>query len=137
VSRYCEEPIAVPIHTCYYNVLTGHEMARKPTQIVQLKLRIQEKLRREVEQRAKKSGRSLNGELVALIEEAITLLPLYDQIKKNDDLLSRAHDRIQALSQALEKIPDWLKAEAARDMVARLEELRRAEREAREEDKSK
>jgi hypothetical protein len=46
-------------------------VTRKPTQIVQIKLRLQERLRREVEKLAKKSGRSLNGELVALIELAL------------------------------------------------------------------
>ena len=43
-------------------------MARKPTQLVQLKIRIQEQLRREVEKRAKKSGRTLTGEIAALLE---------------------------------------------------------------------
>ena len=42
--------------------------ARKSTDIVQVKLRLPERLRREILLMAKKSGRSLNGELVRLIE---------------------------------------------------------------------
>jgi Arc-like DNA binding domain len=65
-------------------------MARKPTQIVQLKLRIQEKLRREVEQRAKKSRRSLNSELVAMLETAI-------RIKDFDGFFAALEDTHKAL----------------------------------------
>jgi hypothetical protein len=46
-------------------------MARKTTDIVQVKLRVPEWLRREVLQAADKSGRSLNGELVHLIQEGL------------------------------------------------------------------
>jgi hypothetical protein len=46
-------------------------MAREPTDTAQLKLRIPERLRRQVEQTAKTSGRSLNGELIHLIEEGL------------------------------------------------------------------
>jgi hypothetical protein len=46
-------------------------MAREPTDIVQVALRIREQLRLEVEQAAQKSGRSLNGELIRLIEQGL------------------------------------------------------------------
>ena len=45
--------------------------ARKTTDLVQVKLRIPEWLRRQVLAEAKKSGRSLNGELAHLIEEGL------------------------------------------------------------------
>lgn len=38
--------------------------ARKSTDVVQLKLRFQEQLRRVLEREARKTGRSLNGEIV-------------------------------------------------------------------------
>jgi hypothetical protein len=43
-------------------------MARKPTDIVQYKLRIRESLRRRIEQAAKKSGVSANQEMVGRLE---------------------------------------------------------------------
>jgi hypothetical protein len=46
-------------------------MTRKTTDIVQVKLRVPEWLRREVLRAADKSGRSLNGELVHLIQEGL------------------------------------------------------------------
>jgi hypothetical protein len=56
-------------------------MARKITDIVQVKLRIPEWLRREVLLAAKKSGRSLNGELSHLIEEGLAK-PEYESLIK-------------------------------------------------------
>jgi hypothetical protein len=45
---------------------------RKSTDIVQLKLRLPESLRRNIERNARKSGRSLNGELVHQLQKAYT-----------------------------------------------------------------
>jgi DNA-binding FrmR family transcriptional regulator len=45
--------------------------ARKPTDIVNLKLRFREELRRRLDKEAKKSGRSLNGEIVARLERSL------------------------------------------------------------------
>jgi hypothetical protein len=73
VSIFSVEPIAVPIHSCYQGASPGYAMARKPTQIVQLKLRIRERQRAAIERRAKKSGRSLNGEIEAMLELALVV----------------------------------------------------------------
>jgi hypothetical protein len=43
---------------------------RKSTDIVQLKLRLPESLRRNIERNARKSGRSLNGEMVHQLQKA-------------------------------------------------------------------
>src|SRR5262249_27221651 len=51
-----------------YSQVTG--MPRKPTDIVQLKLRIPESLRQSVEKKAKEAGRTINGQLVKMIEAA-------------------------------------------------------------------
>jgi hypothetical protein len=56
-------------------------MARKSTQIVQLKLRIPEYIRKLVAERAKKSGRSLNGELAFMLGEA-TAKQSFDEVIK-------------------------------------------------------
>jgi hypothetical protein len=53
--------------------------ARKTTDLVQVKLRIPEWLRRQVLAEAKKSGRSLNGELAHLIEEGL-IKPRYESL---------------------------------------------------------
>jgi plasmid stability protein len=42
-------------------------MARKKTDIVQLKLRFPEALRRQLEREAKRHGRSLNAEIVSIL----------------------------------------------------------------------
>jgi hypothetical protein len=44
---------------------------RKPEELVQTKVRMPEQLRRSIEKRAKKSGRSFSAETVALLEEAM------------------------------------------------------------------
>jgi hypothetical protein len=74
-------------------------MPRKPTQIVQLKLRIQERLRREVEKRAKKSGRSLNAELVTLIEAAIAMGSF-------EDIAEKLREQIEQMERLREKPPE-------------------------------
>jgi Arc-like DNA binding domain len=43
-------------------------MARKPNAIVGLQLRFSERLRRKIEEAAKRSGRSMNQEIVARLE---------------------------------------------------------------------
>jgi hypothetical protein len=48
-------------------------MARKPTDIVQYKLRIRESLRRRIEQAAKKNGVSANQEMVGRLERSFEL----------------------------------------------------------------
>jgi hypothetical protein len=57
-------------------------MPRKPTQVVQLKLRIPESLRRSVEKKAKEAGRTLNGQLVKMIEAADELEDVQAHRKK-------------------------------------------------------
>jgi hypothetical protein len=91
-------------------------MARKPTQIVQIKLRLPERLRREVEKLAKQSGRSLNGQLVFIIEDAIQFGAL--------------SERLDEVSQTLQTVVNRIEVEAARvkspeeqALLARLKEL--------------
>jgi hypothetical protein len=45
-------------------------MARKPTHIIQLRLRMPEWLRAEIAKKTKKTGRSLNGEIVHMLTVA-------------------------------------------------------------------
>jgi hypothetical protein len=46
-------------------------MARKPTDIVAVKVRMREELRRQIERLATKSGRTVNNETVRLLDAAV------------------------------------------------------------------
>ena len=88
--------------------------ARKTTDLVQVKLRIPEWLRRQVLAEAKKSGRSLNGELAHLIEEGL-IKPRYESlITKAAEVASvEAAARMAgaitgALKEALKETPEGL-----------------------------
>jgi hypothetical protein len=89
-------------------------MARKSTDLVQVKLRIPEFVRRQVLAEAKKSGRSLNGELSHLIEEGLAK-PIYKLlITKAAEVASvEAAARMAgaitgALKEALKETPEGL-----------------------------
>ena len=86
-------------------------MARKPTDTIQLKVRMLETLRRQMEDAAARNGRSMNAEIVARLghsiqkdQDAITELAklLLDSVP--DDV---RHRMIQMMSQtAMEAAPD-------------------------------
>jgi len=86
-------------------------MARKPTDTIQLKVRMSETLRRQMEDAAARNGRSMNAEIVARLghsiqkdQDAITELAklLLDSV--SDDV---RHRMIQLMSQtAMEAAPD-------------------------------
>ena len=86
-------------------------MARKPTDTIQLKVRMSEMLRRQMEDAAARNGRSMNAEIVARLghsiqkdQDAITELAklLLDSVP--DDV---RHRMIQLMSQtAMEAAPD-------------------------------
>jgi Arc-like DNA binding dprotein len=86
-------------------------MARKPTDTIQLKVRMSETLRRQMEDAAARNGRSMNAEIVARLghsiqkdQDAITELAklLLDSVP--DDV---RHRMIQLMSQtAMEAAPD-------------------------------
>jgi hypothetical protein len=80
-------------------------MARKITDIVQVKLRIPEWLRRQVLAEAKKSGRSLNGELARLIEKGLVKPEYESLIMKAADIASikATSEMVRAFTQALEQ----------------------------------
>jgi hypothetical protein len=46
-------------------------MARKPADIVAVKVRMREDLRRQIEKLAKKNGQTVNGQTVLLLENAV------------------------------------------------------------------
>jgi alkanesulfonate monooxygenase SsuD/methylene tetrahydromethanopterin reductase-like flavin-dependent oxidoreductase (luciferase family) len=86
-------------------------MARKPTDTIQLKVRMSETFRRQMEDAAARNGRSMNAEIVARLghsiqkdQDAITELAklLLDSVP--DDV---RHRMIQLMSQtAMEAAPD-------------------------------
>jgi hypothetical protein len=54
---------------------------REPTATVQLKLRFDEKLRRRLEQAARKADRSMNSEIIARLEQSFDTPALVETIK--------------------------------------------------------
>jgi hypothetical protein len=77
-------------------------MARKPTAIVTLSLRIREELRRNLEQAAKTHQRSMNIEIVKRLEETF--------LKENLAALMREHIELAATA-AAEKVVQKLRDE--------------------------
>jgi plasmid stability protein len=78
-------------------------MARKPTDTVQLKLRFPEALRRRLEREANKHGRSLNSEILAILEGAF---------RQSDDVEERAKAMAKALGDEIIRLPSftaWLR----------------------------
>ena len=86
-------------------------MARKPTDTIQLKVRMSEMLRRQMEDAAARNGRSMNAEIVARLghsiqkdQDAITELAKLILDSVPDDV---RHRMIQLMSQtAMEAAPD-------------------------------
>jgi hypothetical protein len=75
-----QEPVVVPHRLCYFVPICpmGRDqdetkMPRKPSAIVQYKLRIRETLRRRIEQAAKQHGVSANQEMVSRLERSFEL----------------------------------------------------------------
>jgi plasmid stability protein len=100
-------------------------VARKPSDTVQLKLRFPEALRRRLEREAKRHGRSLNSEILAILEDAF---------RKSDDV----HQRAMAIAAALgdeivEAIVEQAKKVEAEELLADSqredEQIERGERE--------
>jgi Arc-like DNA binding domain len=66
-------------------------MARKPTDTVQLKVRLSEALRRQMEDAAARNGRSMNAEIVAR---------LISSVQKNQDAVT------ELAKMVLDSVPD-------------------------------
>ena len=65
-------------------------MARKSTQIVSLKTRMRESLRRQIQRAAKARGGSLNGEIVRRLEESFDR----DAQKERDIVFAREFSKM-------------------------------------------
>jgi hypothetical protein len=75
---------------------------RKPTDIVNLKVRFTEAMRARIEQEAKKNQRSLNGEIVYRLgvsfgEEGHALAHQYEEREK--ELKAKLHEIVERLTQ--------------------------------------
>ena len=94
-------------------------MARKPTDTIQLKVRMLETLRRQMEDAAARNGRSMNAEIVARLghsiqkdQDAITELAKLILDSVPDDV---RHRMIQLMSQtAMEAAPDAVRLSVGR-----------------------
>jgi hypothetical protein len=75
-------------------------MPRKPTQLVLISLRIQERLRAQLEKAAKKNGRSLNAQMATMLEDALRWGPIEERMAVWDASTATA----QRLTAAMEKM---------------------------------
>jgi len=78
-------------------------MARKPTDIIKLQLRLPERLRRLIKEAAKQSKRSMNAEIVERLEQSLLRTNLAALMREHIDL---AADRAaaRAVDQAIQKL---------------------------------
>jgi hypothetical protein len=89
-------------------------MARKPSDVIQIKIRVREDLRRRLEQAANKADRSINSEMASRLADSFNLPKLNeitaglenvylraareaDEISQTQDLMRAAEDLIQQL----------------------------------------
>jgi hypothetical protein len=92
-------------------------MPRKPTEMVQVNLRIRENLRRRLEREAQKRGVSLNYEMTSRIEQgfdreahrkidkvASDLEDVWDRLVRDIDEQSRTQELISAAEHLIEKV---------------------------------
>ena len=89
---------------------TWWDMARKPTDTVQLKLRFPEALRRRLVREANRRAESLNGYIVRVLEEAF---------QQSDDVQRRAQAIAEALGEEIvNRIVEQAKKTEAEDALA-------------------
>jgi hypothetical protein len=88
----------------------GETVARKPTDIVQLKLRFPESLRRQLEREAARNHRSMNTEIIHRLEESIA-----------ETAADRAADR--AAKEGVARVNARVRARVKRELLNRDEEL--------------
>jgi Arc-like DNA binding domain len=89
-------------------------MTRKPTEIVHLKLRFEEKLRRRLERAAESKGHSMNTEIIERLEhsfqaksiEDVVKAAMAEEIKGLRQMNKLLHDEIAML------IQEWIKERA-------------------------
>jgi Arc-like DNA binding domain len=74
-------------------------MARKPSDVIQIKIRVREDLRRRLEQAANKAGRSINSEMASRLADSFNLPKLNEITAGLEDVYRRfgreVRDRVQ------------------------------------------
>jgi hypothetical protein len=93
---------------------------RKPTDIIQVNLRITEEMRRDVLARAKKSGSSFNGELLDLIARGMEKPDLADRIVSGvvEQIVVRRQEMREELRNELETLALYLNRQAPANQQA-------------------
>ena len=83
-------------------------MAKRPDRaLVKVTLRIRERLRKELEAAAKKSGQSLNTEMAERLEQSFAGQDLKDLIKELKQSMAQRDKQIEHMEQLLEVLhPD-------------------------------
>jgi predicted transcriptional regulator len=101
-------------------------MARKPSDVIQIKIRVREDLRRRLEQAANKEDRSINSEMARRLADSFNLPKLNEITAGLEDVWARfareGHDRSQTedLMRAAEYLIEQLPTEVqGREAVKR------------------
>jgi hypothetical protein len=91
-----------PFGSCYAvpSVLLGEGMPRAPTAIVNLKLRLEERLRHQLERAARKADRSMNSEIIDRLEKSFVEPALVERIdtavRSGNDEVARRLDELRS-----------------------------------------
>jgi len=101
-------------------------MARKPSDVIQIKIRVREDLRRRLEQAANKADRSINSEMASRLADSFNLPKLNEITASLENVYTRlaqdVHDRSQRedLMRAAEYLIEQLPTEVrGREAVKR------------------
>jgi hypothetical protein len=100
----------VPRRSCYFYPWfvpfspNGAGMPRKPSAIVQYKLRIRETLRRRIEQEAKKHGVSANQEMVSRLERSFE----FERVRDLDDVAASMSEQAMSLAYQVDKLQRFI-----------------------------
>jgi Arc-like DNA binding domain len=101
-------------------------MARKPSDVIQIKIRVREDLRRQLKQAANKADRSINSEMASRLENSFNLPKLNEITGKLENVYTRFgrdvrdHSQREDLMRAAEYLIEQLPTEVrGREAVKR------------------
>ena len=109
-------------------------MARKPSDVIQIKIRVREDLRRRLEQAANKADRSINSEMASRLADSFNLPKLNEITAGLENIYERAGreelDRVQtedlmrAAEYLIEQLPTEVRGrEAVKSAIAEVQKV--------------
>ena len=107
-------------------------MARKPSDVIQIKIRVREDLRRRLEQAAKKADRSINSEMASRLADSFNLPKLneitagleniYERVGREELDRVQTEDLMRAAEYLIQKLPTEVQGrEAVKRAIAEVQ----------------